>query len=83
MGKVKKTKLRKRAARKHRVSRGEGARLVRGIRRRLKVTQAGLADRLGVAQMTVSRWESGSAPVRRAMRMALQTLKPEAKGKGK
>lgn len=66
----------KRAPKKHRVSRSEGARFVRGIRRRLKVTQAGLAARLGVAQMTVSRWESGEAPVRPAMRLALGSLQP-------
>lgn len=62
----------KRAPKKHRVSRGEGARLVRGVRRRLRLTQAGLAARLGVAQMTVSRWEAGTAPVRPPMRLALQ-----------
>jgi transcriptional regulator with XRE-family HTH domain len=90
MAKRKKPAPRKRAAKKHRVSRGEGARLVRGIRRRLKLTQAALADRLGMAQMSVSRWESGEAPVRPSMRLALNSLqplkvkpKPKASKKGK
>lgn len=74
----------KRAPKQHRVSRGEGAVLVRAIRRRLKLTQSGLAERLGVAQMTVSRWESGEAPVRPAMRLALGSLQPlKAKPKKK
>lgn len=84
MGKTKKKPAPKRAAKRHRVSRGEGSQLVRGVRRRLKLTQTGLAERLGVAQMTVSRWESGDAPVRPAMRLALkslQPLKPKAKKK--
>lgn len=67
-------KVSKRAKRRHKVSRGEGARLVRGIRRRFKLTQAALAARLGVAQMTVCRWEAGDAPVRPALRMALTAL---------
>jgi DNA-binding transcriptional regulator YiaG len=76
MRKVKKTAPKKRAAKQRRVSRGEGAVFVRGIRRRFKLTQAGLAARLGVAQMTVSRWEAGGAPVRPAMRLALGSLQP-------
>lgn len=48
--------------------------MVRGIRRRLHLTQAALAARLGVAQMTVSRWESGGAPVRGVMRVALAAV---------
>jgi hypothetical protein len=33
--------------------------------------------------MTVSRWESGDAPVRPAMRLALKSLQPlKAKAKG-
>ncbi len=64
----------KRAPKKHRVSRSEGARLVRGVRRRLRLTQAALASRLGVAQMTVSRWEAGDAPLRPPMRLALANV---------
>jgi transcriptional regulator with XRE-family HTH domain len=32
---------------------------IRGLRRRLKLTQAGLAEQVGVSQVAVSRWESG------------------------
>lgn len=67
-------KVSKRAKRRHKVSRSEGARLVRGIRRRYKLTQAAFAKRLGVAQMTVCRWEAGDAPVRPALRLALTAL---------
>lgn len=66
----------KRAPKRHRVSRNAGARLVRGIRRRLKLTQAAFAARLGVSQMTVCRWEAGTAPVRPVMRLALGSLQP-------
>jgi DNA-binding transcriptional regulator YiaG len=64
----------KRAPKKHRVSRSEGATFVRGIRRKLKMTQAAFAARLGVAQMTVSRWEAGEAPLRPSMRLAVAAV---------
>ena len=47
---------------------------MRGARRKLRMTQAAFAERLGVAQMTVSRWESGEAPVRAAMRFAINAV---------
>lgn len=80
MGSAKKAK-RKRGVRRHKVSRSQGASLVRGIRRRLKLTQAAFAARLGVAQMTVSRWESGECPVSSAMRLAISAVTAAAKGK--
>lgn len=80
MAKGKAKRAEKRAAKRHKVGRGEGAVLVRGIRRRLKLTQAGLAARLGVAQMTISRWEAGEAPVRGVNRIALNAVVAAAKG---
>jgi DNA-binding transcriptional regulator YiaG len=35
---------------------------VRAIRQTLKLTQAQLAERMGVDQSTVSNWENGSDP---------------------
>ena len=35
------------------------AKSVRGLRRHMELTQAGLADELGVRQQTVSEWETG------------------------
>lgn len=71
MGKAAK---RARVVKAKRASQAEGAVLVRGIRRRLRVTQEALAKRLGVGQMTISRWEHGEAPVRPAMRLALEAV---------
>ena len=34
-------------------------------RQRLGLTQAGLAERLGTTQSTVSRWEAGRVPISR------------------
>ena len=68
-----KPKPKKRAVRAHK-SRSQGALLVRGIRRRLKLTQKVFAAKLGVAQMTISRWESGECPVSAAMRLALRAV---------
>ena len=74
----KKPKANKRAVRAHK-SRSQGALLVRGIRRRLKLTQKAFAAKLGVAQMTISRWESGECPVSAAMRLALRVVAAEPK----
>jgi DNA-binding transcriptional regulator YiaG len=73
----------KRKPRRHKVGRGAGAVFVRGIRKRLRLTQAGLAARLGIAQMTISRWESGEAPLRPAFRIALQAVAAVKGGKRK
>lgn len=67
-------KTKKRVVKPARRSQAEGALYVRGIRRRLKLTQEVLAKRLGVGQMTISRWEHGEAPVRPSMRLALQSV---------
>lgn len=57
---------------------------VRGLRRRMKLTQSAFAQRVGVAQMTISRWESGEAPVRPALRIALLAVYKAAQAaKGK
>ena len=85
-----KKKPRKRAPRRHRVGRGEGAVYVRAARARLKVSQVVFARLLGVSQMTVNRWESGVSPLRPAMRLAVQAAvtmaqaqRAKAKAQGK
>jgi transcriptional regulator with XRE-family HTH domain len=42
---------------------------IRGFRARRSMTQRDLADRLGVTQQTVARWEQGSPPSRAMLRM--------------
>jgi DNA-binding transcriptional regulator YiaG len=72
VGKVQRKAQRKRAAKRHRVGRGRGAVLVRRIRKRLRLSQAAFAKLLGVAQMTICRWEQGTAPVRGPAVQAVQ-----------
>jgi DNA-binding transcriptional regulator YiaG len=48
--------------------------MVRYARRALGKTQVELADLLGCAPETVSRWETGSVPIPAAMRLALVAL---------
>lgn len=51
---------------------------VRRIRRQLGLTQAALAERLGVAANTVARWERDELPVReplaRLIRLTAKTM---------
>jgi DNA-binding transcriptional regulator YiaG len=47
---------------------------IRSIRQQLRMTQAALADALGVTQATVSKWERGELPVRTRDLMAAQLL---------
>ncbi|MBI2061184.1 MAG: helix-turn-helix transcriptional regulator [Nitrospirae bacterium] len=47
------------------------ARRVRQIRKRLGLTQAELAERLGTTRTTISRWEAG---IRQPSRMVLNAL---------
>ncbi len=39
---------------------------ITAARQRLGLTQAGLADRIGTTQSTVSRWEAGRVPISRS-----------------
>lgn len=52
---------------------------VRRLRTHLGETQAGLADRLGTRQQTVSEWETGASTPRRMSRRLLH-LVAEASG---
>lgn len=47
---------------------------IREIRKQLCLTQAELADRLGLHQATISRFETGGLPVDRRTRLALDAL---------
>jgi transcriptional regulator with XRE-family HTH domain len=47
---------------------------LRILRRRLKLTQAALAERLGVVPNTVARWERDELPIREPMARLLQLL---------
>ena len=47
---------------------------VRRLRRRLELTQAQLAARLGVHKLTVSRWERGQVRVTEPMSRLLRLL---------
>ena len=47
---------------------------VRRLRRRLKLTQTGLAARLQVHPLTVSRWERGQVRVTKPMAALLRLL---------
>jgi DNA-binding transcriptional regulator YiaG len=47
---------------------------VRALRTRLGLTQKGLAAELGVAPMTVARWEQGVNPVSSLARTSLTLL---------
>lgn len=48
------------------------------IRNDLKLTQAELADKLGITQSTISRFETGGLPVDRRTELALLALKKDA-----
>ncbi len=53
---------------------------VRWLRKRLKLTQAQLADRMGVTVTTLARWERGEVPVSgMAARFLLLLAKTEGK----
>jgi transcriptional regulator with XRE-family HTH domain len=47
---------------------------IRTIRRQLGVTQVELAERLGLHQSTISRFEKGSLPLDERTRLALEAL---------
>ncbi len=52
---------------------------VRALRARLGLTQAGLAQRLGTRQQTVSEWETGASTPQRMSRRLLRMV-AEAEG---
>ena len=51
---------------------------VRTIRRDLKLSQAELAERLGLHQTTISRFETGDMPVDKRTELALLALRKQA-----
>lgn len=51
---------------------------VRTVREELKLSQSELADRLGLHQSTISRFESGSLPLDKRTELALLALRKEA-----
>jgi len=50
---------------------------VRSLRERLGLTQAGLAERLGTRQQTVSEWETGTSRPQRMSRRLLRLVAEE------
>lgn len=52
---------------------------MRDIRRQLGLTQIEMADRLGVQQSTISRYERGDLPVDKRTQLALDALLTAAK----
>lgn len=56
--------------------------MMRDIRRRMDLSQVELAQRLGVTQNTISRWESGAVTMQHPviLEMALRHLEMEARG---
>jgi transcriptional regulator with XRE-family HTH domain len=48
------------------------------IRKELNLTQAQLAEKLGVHQTTVSRFETGELPLDKRTRLALEALRKAA-----
>jgi DNA-binding transcriptional regulator YiaG len=59
------------------------AKQVRAIRRRLGLTQAELARRVGVARVSVARWELGITGIRQSAAILLKRLDKEHKADGK
>jgi transcriptional regulator with XRE-family HTH domain len=51
---------------------------MRAIRQELKLSQSELADKLGLHQTTISRFETGDMPMDKRTELALLALKREA-----
>ena len=47
------------------------------MREKMRLTQTELASRLGVAETTVYRWESGRAPIAKAIELAMKQIRAE------
>ena len=56
---------------------------VRAIRQRLGLTQAELADKVGVTRNTVTRWEIGLLGIRESAARLLKRLAAESKEKAR
>lgn len=56
---------------------------VRAIRRKLGLTQQELADRVGVARNSVTRWELGIIGIKESAVLLLKRLAKEDKAHGK
>jgi transcriptional regulator with XRE-family HTH domain len=56
---------------------------LRAIRKRLKITQAKLAELLGVTANTVARWERDEMGIREPMARLIQTIYAAEKNRGK
>jgi putative transcriptional regulator len=54
---------------------------VKAIRETLGLTQAGLAEQVGVDQSTISNWEKGQAPRGPARKILLSLIAPKPKSR--
>lgn len=54
---------------------------VKAIRDTLGLTQAGLAEQVGVDQSTISNWENGQTPRGPARRLLLSLIAPKPKSR--
>ena len=52
---------------------------LKGIRKRLGLTQVALAKRIGVTGNTVARWERDELPIREPMMRLIRLLQPDQK----
>ena len=52
---------------------------LRGVRKRLGLTQAALAEQLAVSPNTVARWERDEVPIREPMARLIRLLAKEPK----
>jgi DNA-binding transcriptional regulator YiaG len=50
-------------------------RQLRTLRAKLGLDQWGLAERIGVDQATISRWEAGKVPISRVAVLLLKTMR--------
>lgn len=55
---------------------------LRAARASLGLSQRALAERIGVARLTVIRWEAGTWPITRRTELAIRSLRPLRQGRG-